>query len=324
MEKNPDTKALLKILEAATLRREKIATRNTAYRIVNGAADGLSGVTLDRFGTHYQLQFFGTENLRSKKAIVNAVCEFFNPEFLVSKYRLEPSGKILEHPRIELETGVAENSSALVQEGSCVFRVDLLDTVNPGLFLDMRAIRKEIAARSENKSLLNLFAYTCSFAVHARVHGAGHVTNVDISAKILEKGQGNYALNSIETKPGEFFRGNSEEYLRYCVKKGKCFDGIILDPPSFSRDKNKVFRVKDDLQKLVHLCGSILAPGGFLMVSSNYSGFSPEILGKASLQTMREIHSQAKLIWCKSQGEDFPGSGNSRESCLSAALITVP
>ncbi|MDR1760637.1 MAG: class I SAM-dependent methyltransferase [Fibrobacter sp.] len=320
MENNLDFK---EILEAAALRREKIASRNTAYRLVNGIADGLSGVTLDRFGTHFQLQFFGAENLRFKKVLVNAVQEFFNPEFFVIKYRLDPSGKILENPRIEIETGTAENSSTFVQEGPCIFQVDLLDTVNPGLFLDMRAIREEIAQRSENKSLLNLFSYTCSFAVHARVHGAEHVTNVDISAKILEKGQGNYALNSIEAKPGEFFRGNSEEYLRWCVKKGKRFDGIILDPPSFSRDKNKVFRVKDDLQKLVHLCGAILAPDGFLMVSSNYSGFTPETLGKTSLQSVRETHPQAKLIWCKSQGEDFPGSGNSRESCLSAALITV-
>lgn len=60
------------------------------------------------------------------------------------------------------------------------------------------------------------------------------------------------------------------------------------------------------------------------MVSSNYSGFTPHSFGTNSLKTVQGVHPKAKIEWCRSQGADFPGSGRVRESCLSAALITVP
>jgi 23S rRNA (cytosine1962-C5)-methyltransferase len=317
----PKSADYFSLLRNAIALRSSVAEKNTAYRLVNGAPDGFPGLTLDRYGSHYQLQFFGSELLAFRTEIVSIVGEQLVPEFLVSKFRLDAAGKALETPSMVVEMGASDNASTVVEEGDCLFHVNLLDTVNPGLFLDMREGREDVQKRSQGREILNLFSYTCSFGVHARMGGAALAVNADISAKILEKGRENYVLNGLEIYPHEFFRGNAREYLEWCVKKERRFGGIILDPPSFARYKGTTFRVRDDLQSLVALAASLLEPGGFLLVSSNFSGFSPKQLAEISLVTVRAQRSRARLAWAHSQGPDFPGSGSMKESCLSAAMI---
>lgn len=314
---------LVSLLKTAMAKRTSILEKTNALRWLNGVADGFPGVTLDQYGSHFQLQFFTHDFLNNKRELVEAIRELWNPLYLVSKYRLDSDGKKLECPQIVIEIGDKAYSSTQVKEGNAVFEIDLTDTINPGLFLDMRDIRMEIGSRSASKTLLNLFSYTCSFAVHARLGGAQKVVNVDISSKILEKGRVNYQLNNLPCLPGEFFKGSSFEYLQYANKKGLRFDGIILDPPSFARHKSGVFSVREHLQESVLLCASILNPNGFLMVSSNYSGYTPKCIAESSLTTVQEALGRGRLVWSRSQGLDFPGHGSMRESCLSAALIEV-
>ena len=187
----------------------------------------------------------------------------------------------------------------------------------------MRDGRLDVEARARGKEVLNLFSYTCSFAVHARVGGATRAVNADISGKILEKGRENYRLNGLEPLKGEFFKGDSREYLAWCLRKGFKFDGVVLDPPSFSRNKGKVFSVKTDFQPLVAEVAGLLAPGAFFLASTNYSAFTPESLAKETLATVKEQFPQAKIAWARGQGMVFPGSGKRKESALSAVIIEV-
>lgn len=311
------------LLEKAFAARAGILPLSDAFRIVDGANDGFPGVTLDKYADSYQLQFFGPELLSRESLIVDAVARAFRPKFLVSKIRLSPSGKSLENPEMRIALGSLENAGTIVREGRAKFRVDLLDTVNPGLFLDMRDGRLDVEARARGREILNLFSYTCSFAVHARIGGAKRAVNADISGKILERGRENFRLNGIEALPGEFFRGDSREYVAWCKRKGLRFGGIVLDPPSFSRNKGKVFSVKTDFQDLVTEIADILLPGGFLLASSNFSGFRPETLARETLKTVQEKFPKARVAWARRQGPDFPGSGSRRESSLSAVMIDV-
>lgn len=308
------------LLEAAAKRRAQLASRTEAYRVVNGAADGLPGFTLDKFKNHFQAQFFSEEFLRHEAALVEAVLAEFTPEFFAVKYRLSPSGAALEHP--EVKTVCGSSSKTVVSELGVKFAVDLLDTVNPGLFLDMRDIRGEVAALAAGRELLNLFSYTCSFGVHARAAGALKAVNVDISGKALEKGRANYALNALTCLPGEFFKGNAFEYLEWAGKRGKKFGVVVLDPPSFARHKGFSFNVREDFGTLVRLSAGVLEAGGFLMASSNYAGFELRSFVANTLAEVQKERPWARLVWAKSQGIDFPSSG-SRESSLCAVLIAA-
>ena len=299
-----------------------------ALRIVNGAADGFPGLTIDKFGDRYQMQFFGPELLTSKTEIVKALVALFNPICVVSKERLSSSGKSLENAPMDVVIGTREDAVGTVREGNARFHVDLLDTINPELFLDMRHVRLEVEDRFRAMSgaslrFLNLFSYTCSFSVHARLGGAAVATNADISGKILDKGRENYALNGLDLRPGEFFRGNAIEYVHWAQKKGLRFDGIVLDPPSFARFKGFNFNVREHLMPLVADCATLLNPGGFFMVSSNYSEFNLSAFARDVLAAVSSVHSKAKTSWKKSQDVDFVGSGSTKDSCLVATLVEV-
>ena len=316
-----------------------------ALRIVNGAADGFPGLTIDKFGDRYQMQFFGPELLTSKTEIVEALASLFNPVCVVTKERLSSSGKSLENAPMDVVVGSREDAVGTVREGNANFHVDLLDTINPGLFLDMRHVRLEVEDRFREMSgaspahladlanlensaqpglrFLNLFSYTCSFSVHARLGGAAVATNADISGKILDKGRENYALNGLDLRPGEFFRGNAIEYVHWAQKKGLRFDGIVLDPPSFARFKGFNFNVREHLMPLVADCATLLNPGGFFMVSSNYSEFNLSAFARDVLAAVSSVYPNAKTSWKKSQDVDFVGSGSTKDSCLVATLVEV-
>ena len=332
-------------LAIALEKRAPLFDVTDALRIVNGAADGFPGLTIDKFGDRYQMQFFGPELLTSKTEIVEALGALFNPVCVVSKERLSSSGKSLENAPMDVVVGSREDAVGTVREGNANFHVDLLDTINPGLFLDMRHVRLEVEdrframsgaspahladlANLENSAqtglrFLNLFSYTCSFSVHARLGGAAVATNADISGKILDKGRENYALNGLDLRPGEFFRGNAIEYVHWAQKKGLRFDGIVLDPPSFARFKGFNFNVREHLMPLVADCATLLNPGGFFMVSSNYSEFNLSAFARDVLAAVSSVHPNAKTSWKKSQDVDFVGSGSTKDSCLVATLVEV-
>lgn len=315
-------------LAIALEKRAPLFDVTDALRIVNGAADGFPGLTIDKFGDRYQMQFFGPELLTSKTEIVEAVAALFNPVCVVTKERLSSSGKSLENAPMNVVIGTREDAVGTVREGNAHFHVDLLDTINPGLFLDMRHVRLEVEERfremsGESLRFLNLFSYTCSFSVHARLGGAAVATNADISGKILDKGRENYALNGLDLRPGEFFRGNAIEYVHWAQKKGLRFDGIVLDPPSFARFKGFNFNVREHLMPLVADCATLLNPGGFFMVSSNYSEFNLSAFARDVLAAVSSVHPKAKTSWKKSQDVDFVGSGSTKDSCLVATLVEV-
>ena len=318
---------MITLLQKAFEKRSSLFKVTDAYRIVNGAADGFPGLTLDRFGDHYQVQFFGPEMLPRRNELVEAVVETFVPACVVVKERLSRSGKSLENAPMEVAFGTREATVGTVREGNARFHVDLLDTVNPGLFLDMRHVRLEVEDRframTNNARFLNLFSYTCSFSVHARLGGAAVATNADISGKILDKGRENYALNGLDLRPGEFFRGNALEYVRWAIKKGLKFDGIVLDPPSFARFKGLNFNVREHLMPLVAECAQILSQNGFIMVSSNYSEFALDSFARDVLAAVKSVHKEARTAWKRGQDIDFAGSGATKDSCLVATLVEV-
>lgn len=330
------------LLRTAFEKRASLFEVTDAYRIVNGAADGFPGLTLDRFGDRLQVQFFGPEMLPRRREFVDAVAAMFNPACIVVKERLSRSGKSLENAPMEVAFGTRDAAVGTVREGNARFHVDLLDTVNPGLFLDMRHVRLEVEERframsgeaskkipacagmtSGGPRFLNLFSYTCSFSVHARLGGAAVATNADISGKILDKGRENYALNGLDLRPGEFFRGNVLEYVRWAAKKDLKFDGIVLDPPSFARFKGFNFNVREHLMPLVSECAALLNAGAFIMVSSNYSEFALDSFAHDVLAAVRSVHKEARTAWKRGQDIDFAGSGATKDSCLVATLVEL-
>ena len=102
-----------RLLEIANEKRSSLFQVTDAYRILNGAADGFPGLTLDRFGDRYQVQFFGPEMLPRRSELVDAIVETFKPACVVVKERLSRSGKSLENAPMEVAFGSEVDASRL-------------------------------------------------------------------------------------------------------------------------------------------------------------------------------------------------------------------
>ncbi|HJP32216.1 MAG TPA: class I SAM-dependent methyltransferase [Candidatus Latescibacteria bacterium] len=149
---------------------------------------------------------------------------------------------------------------------------------SPGLFLDQRDNRLWVRQHAEGARILNLFAYTGGFGIAALSGGAEQVFQVDVSRSYLDWARDNTAANDLahEADRVEYSAVDARLLVAGCRKRGRRFDGIVCDPPSFGRGRGRrdVFRIERDLADLVRACVDLINPGGWLLVSSNYEGWS--------------------------------------------------
>ncbi len=173
--------------------------------------------------------------------------------------------------------------SFLVREHDLHFGVRLNDRQHVGLFLDHRDSRKKIALRAKNKRVANLFAFTCSFSIHALAAGAEVVFSVDLAAGCLKRGQESVAINQLaEGANAKFIKEDVRKWLaRQLRRKQKdpeaydLFDLLICDPPVFaSAAKGKSFHVEKEWPNLVRHASEILSADGVALFSNNHQAGS--------------------------------------------------
>jgi 23S rRNA (cytosine1962-C5)-methyltransferase len=156
--------------------------------------------------------------------------------------------------------------------------------------------------------ILNCFAYTCGFSVCAAKAGA-RVTSLDLSKKYLEWGRRNFALNGLDPAAHDFIYGDTLDWLRRLAKKGRAFDVVVLDPPTFSQSKEHgTFRAEKDYGKLVTAALPVLKPGGVLLASTNAAEFLPEEFLAAIEAAVRAAKRKILKRHYVPQPPDFPVS----------------
>jgi 23S rRNA (cytosine1962-C5)-methyltransferase len=137
-----------------------------------------------------------------------------------------------------------------------------------GLFLDMREARRWIRSVAAGRSVLNLFAYTCSFGVCAMLGGAARAVNVDVSRTYLDWGQANYVENGLAADEQDFIFGDAFDWLRRFGRREQRFDLVIVDPPSFS---STPFAVTQDYARLAAAAADVVSRGGLLLAATNHA-----------------------------------------------------
>jgi 23S rRNA (cytosine1962-C5)-methyltransferase len=261
----------------AVRRRAPLAQRTdlTAYRLFHGEADGIPGLAIDRFEHTAVIH-------ADSRAIVDQWHDDLDEdldEFSSAYVKIHPRGAS-QLSQIELR----ENATDEPLWGLPVEEIDVLEgtahyLVKPGvglsvgLFLDMREVRAWVRNMARGRTVLNLFAYTCSLGVSATLGGAKRVLNVDVSKPYLEWGQENYRLNDLTPDPHDFVFGDAFDWLRRLARRSERFDMVIVDPPSFS---STPFSVVRDYPRLVEAAAAALAPGGILLAATNHSSTSDQ------------------------------------------------
>lgn len=155
------------------------------------------------------------------------------------------------------------------------FKINLVDYLDTGLFLDHRETRRIVAAASAGKRVLNLFAYTCSFSVHAAAAGATFTKSVDMSNTYTAWGRENFLLNSISLKNNEVVRADCLKFLDDEIRSGIKYDLIVIDPPTISRSKkmDQLFDIHVDYIDLILKAMKLLSVRGVIFFSTNSRKF---------------------------------------------------
>jgi len=269
------------------LRTAVIESENTnAFRVIHGASDGWPGWFVEKLGdfllSHAEAPLDAKQTVElSRLAIVFAARGAYH-KTLSRQVRRSTTAEVSP----QLVFGGAAPERFEILENGIRYEMSFHEGYSVGLFLDQRDNRRRlltghIAADfpqlpSANSQLLNCFAYTCGFSVCAAKAGA-RVTSLDLSKKYLEWGKRNFALNGLDAAAHDFIYGDTFDWLRRLAKKGRTFDTIVLDPPTFSQSKEHgAFRAEKDYGKLVAAALPVLKPGGLLLASTNAAEFSPE------------------------------------------------
>lgn len=175
----------------------------------------------------------------------------------------------------QYEKADLSNDFFTVYEYGLKFCVNLVDYLDTGLFLDHRETRKLIGSLAKDKKILNLFAYTCAFSIHAAASGAAFTKSVDMSNTYTAWGRENFHLNGLSDRNNEIVRADCLKFMDDEIRSKSRYDFIIIDPPTISRSKKmtQLFDIQVDYLSLIDKALKLLTPGGTIFFSTNSRKF---------------------------------------------------
>jgi len=243
----------------------------TAFRLFNQEGDGFGGLTVDLYGDYAVFSWYNSYVYQIRKVISEAFRQVF-PEVLGTYEKIRFKGLDYESAHVY---GQEAPDFFTVLENGVLYQVFMNDGLMTGIFLDQHEVRGSLVdGLAMGKPLLNMFSYTAAFSVAAAMGGASQTTSVDLAKRSRELSQAHFQANGISTDDHRFVVMDVFEYFKYAKRKGLTYDVIVLDPPSFARNKKQTFSVAKDYHKLISQSLEILNPGGIIIASTNAANVS--------------------------------------------------
>lgn len=243
----------------------------TAFRLFNQEGDGFGGLTVDLYGDYAVFSWYNSYVYQIRQTISEAFRQVF-PEVLGAYEKIRFKGLDYESAHIY---GQEAPDFFTVLENGVLYQVFMNDGLMTGIFLDQHEVRGSLVdGLAMGKSLLNMFSYTAAFSVAAAMGGASQTTSVDLAKRSRELSQAHFQANGISTDEHRFIVMDVFEYFKYAKRKGLTYDVIVLDPPSFARNKKQTFSVAKDYHKLISQSLEILNPEGIIIASTNAANVS--------------------------------------------------
>ena len=243
----------------------------TAFRLFNQEGDGFGGLTVDLYGDYAVFSWYNSYVYQIRQTISEAFRQVF-PEVLGTYEKIRFKGLDYESAHVY---GQEAPDFFTVLENGVLYQVFMNDGLMTGIFLDQHEVRGSLVdGLAMGKSLLNMFSYTAAFSVAAAMGGASQTTSVDLAKRSRELSQAHFQANGISTDEHRFIVMDVFEYFKYAKRKGLTYDVIVLDPPSFARNKKQTFSVVKDYHKLISQSLEILNSGGIIIASTNAANVS--------------------------------------------------
>lgn len=263
-----------RFVKAKQYRRSYYAdATTTAFRLFNQEGDGFGGFTIDLYGEFVVFSWYNPFVFQIKETILTAFQEVF-PEVRGGYEKIRFKGLDYESDHLYGEEGPQE---FLILENGVSYQVFLNDGLMTGIFLDQHEVRGSLVeGLAAGQSLLNMFSYTAAFSVAAAMGGAVETTSVDLAKRSRELSEAHFVANGLALDAHRFVVMDVFDFYKYAKRHELSYDVIVLDPPSFARNKKRTFSVAKDYHRLVSEALEILNPGGTLILSTNAANVTKE------------------------------------------------
>jgi len=288
--------------------------RTTAYRLFNSEADGLSGLTIDRFNQFCVIASTAYWVELNKEVITEVLQELFPTDQIIWMAQSKPLGqdgwKEIDAPKVQY--------SAEVLESGVSYQVEFAHAQKTGLFIDQRENHCRIADLAHGKRVLDLYTYTGGFALHAAKAGTLHVTAVDSSDQAIKQAKNNASLNNLTNI--EFIEADARDYL---INAGE-YDVVILDPPKLVPSQKHLQRAKNYYRFLHREVFKHMKPGSLLMTCNCSSALtSADFCALVSAQATA-VGKQARILGIYGPASCHPTLASFPEgNYLTAVLLAV-
>lgn len=279
--------------------RQRTGVDETLARLVWSESDGIPGLIVDRYGDHLSVQTLTLAMDQRKELIRDALITLLSPKSIVlrndSPYRKAEGME----PGIQMLHG--ENPGPFqVRANDLIFEIDLFDGQKTGLYLDQLQSHAEVAKLAKGKRVLDCFTNQGGFALACAKAGAAKVTAVDVSATACEAARKNAELNHVSI---DVIEHNVFDFLKHASPD---YDLIILDPPSFTRNKKTLMDAMRGYKEIHLRSLKLLDKGGILSTFCCSHHASRELYLQNIVDASIDAKKSLRLISEHSQRADHP------------------
>jgi 23S rRNA (cytosine1962-C5)-methyltransferase len=277
-------------------------------RLVFSEGDGISGLTLDRYGEWLLMQLTSRALYERRDLLVDLLQTKLSPRgiWLRTEKGIREAEGLAQSDG--LVTGEPPQPPLVVTEHGVRFGVDVVAGQKTGFYYDQRDNRAAVARYCEGRRVLDLYCYTGGFGITAaKAGGAAEVVGVDSSAPAVKLAGENASLNEVADRV-RFVQGDVQQTLLQLSGAGERFDVVIVDPPKFARHRKGIEQALRAYQKLNANAFAVLSDGGVL-VSCSCSGLVTREQFHAALhQASLEANRSMQIIEDRGQAADHPVS----------------
>lgn len=281
----------------------------SSCRIVFGEADFLPGLVIDKFSDVLVVESLALGIDQYKVLIVDLLKDILKEDGIIIRGVYERSdAKVRMNEgmeRIKGFIGEAFDTKVEIIENGVKYVVDVEDGQKTGFFLDQKNNRLAIQRLCKDKSVLDCFTHTGSFALNAGIAGAKQVIGVDASLLGVRQAQENARINGLEESV-QFVCKDVFELLPELEKSGEKFDVVILDPPAFTKSRNSVKNAVKGYKEINLRGMKLVKDGGYLATCSCSHFMTPELFADTLKQAAKNVHKRLRQVEYRTQAADHP------------------
>jgi len=292
---------------ALELRRKHLPDA-TSFRVINAESDFLSGLIVDKYNDVIVLQISSLGMERKKPLILQALQKLLQPRQIMERSDIA-SRKFEGLSNVEPVTELSE--TLMVDLNGLKFETDLRVGHKTGLYLDQQLNYQSVSRMTPGAQVLDCFSFLGGFGLHAARAGAAHVKMIDQSSDAIATAKRNAALNGLDQKcsfevANVFDWLQKETSLKPHEKPVLRWDLIILDPPSFTKNRASVPNALRGYKE-IHLRGlKLLKPGGTLVTFCCSHHVSAELFQDTVLSAAYDSRKILRRVGTYSQSPDHP------------------